>query len=231
MCPVRDEQGGRSVRTTRRFVALATVVAACGSSSGPDTTEALLPIATASTAAPIAGSSAAPATSAPETDVLSATQREAVEHVIAAYSTGDAAAIIAEWDIASDRRVLFEQELEFDIAIGGRWSHPTCGLSLSGEARCEMFYTNDLLDALGAPPQESVFRIGVRDDGAITSWFYQTGNAATMQAMAEPFRDWIVETHPDSFTPMFNRGGFARVTPESRQIWVDKLAEFIASRG
>lgn len=213
------------MRIVRWLIGTVVVAAACSGGSATSTTEPLLAIAATSTAAPVVD---ATPTEAPADDLLSPGQRQAADLVINAYRAGDAATIIGAWDIASDRRLLFADQIEFDIAIGGRWSDITCGLSLSGDARCEMLYTNDLLEALGAPLQGGVFRIGVRDDGAITSWFYETGNVSTIQALAQPFRDWITETHPDSFDAMFNRGRFARVTPESRAIWVEKLAEFIA---
>lgn len=213
------------MRIARWIVLLAAVVSACGGDSAASTTEPLLDIATASTAAPVVGSSV---TVAPDDELLSPNQRQAVDLVINSYAAADATAIMGAWDIASDRRLLFADEIEFDIAIGGRWFDTTCGLSLSGDARCEMLYTNDLLEALGAPLQEGVFRIGVRDDGAITSWFYETGNASTIQALVEPFRDWITETDPEIFDAMFNRGRFARVTPASREIWVEKIAQFAA---
>lgn len=212
------------MRVARWLIGIAVVLTACGVDSAVSTTEPLLDIATASTPTPTAT-----ATAAPDGDELSASQRQAVDLVVNAYGAADAVTIIGAWDIASDRRLLFADEIEFDIAIGGRWSDTACGLSLSGDARCEMLYTNDLLEALGAPAQDGVFRIGVREDGAITSWFYETGNASTMQALAEPFRDWITETDPEIFDAMFNRGRFARVTPQSREIWVEKIAEFAAS--
>ncbi|MCP3976010.1 MAG: hypothetical protein GY720_16135 [bacterium] len=215
-----------AVRISRWLVGFAVAVAACGSGSVASTTEPLLDIATTTTAVPAVGSTV---TEGPDEDVLSPSQREAVDLVTNSYGAADAATIIGAWDIASDRRLLFAGGIEFDIAIGGRWFDSACGLSLSGDARCEMLYTNDLLEALGAPMQESVFRIGVRDDGAITSWFYETGNVSTVQALVEPFRDWITETHPELFDAMFNRGRFARVTPESREIWVEMIAEFAAS--
>ncbi len=216
------------MRIARLLIGMALVVAACGGDAAVPTTEPLLAIATTLTAAPVVGSTA---TQAPDDDVLSVSQRMAVDLVIDAYAAQDAAMIIESWDIASGRQLLFAEGLEFDIAIGGRWLDTTCGLSLSGEARCEMLYTNDLLEALGAPMQDGVFRIGVREDGAITSWYYESGNASTMQALAEPFRDWVTETHPELFDAMFNRGRFARVTPGSREIRVEKVAEFVDGLG
>jgi len=215
------------MRIARWLIAVGIVVAGCGGTAGSSTTEPLLAIATTPSEAPAATTN----TQAPTADVLSTAQRNGVNLVVDAFAAADAATIIAAWEITSDRRVLFEQELEFDIAIGGRWTDVECGLSLSGEARCEMVYTNDLLEALDVPPQDGVFRIGVRDDGSITSWFYEVGNAATIQALAQPFRDWVEENHPDRFRSMFTGNGFARVTAESRALWVELVAEFVAAGG
>lgn len=209
---------------------LVSVAASCGGSPAP-TTEALLPIAsTATTSNTRLAVGSSTTTDAPD-DVLSPIQREAVDRLVAQFAAGDAEAIIATWDIAGERVVLFEDGLRFDLALGARWEDVSCGLSLSGEARCEFVYRDDLLEAVGAPPQEGAFRIGVRDDGKITSWFYTVGNPTTIQALLAPFRTWIGETYPDLVDTMYNRGGFARITPEVLEIWVEKIAEYRALHG
>lgn len=216
---------GVEIRFSSCVVIVALLIAACGGSS-PTTTEPLLPIATTPTIASTQAPEESSTTSVVPEDGLSPIQREAVDRLVQQFAAGDADAIIATWDIPGDRVPLFEDGLRFDLALGGRWEDVSCGLSFSGEARCEFVYVDDLLEIVGAPLQDGAFRIGVRDDGMITAWFYTVGNPTTIQALVTPFRNWIDETYPELVDPMYNRGGFARVTPEAREIWVEKIAEY-----
>ena len=214
----------------RRALVLTLLVLApaCGGNATPATTEALSPLATTPTTATTQAPQDSSSTSVAPADELSPIQREAVDRLVGQFAAGDAEAIIATWDVPGDRVPLFEDGLRFDLALGARWDDITCGLSLSGEARCEFVYTDDLLEAVGAPLQDGAFRIGVRDDGMITAWFYTVGNPTTIQALVTPFRTWIDENYPELVQPMYNRGGFARTTPEALEIWVEKVAEYRA---
>ncbi|NND01747.1 MAG: hypothetical protein HKN91_03085 [Acidimicrobiia bacterium] len=217
-----------SSQRTMSFVALALsalllVVAACGTTTGSSTTEAL---STLASTAPLETTST-PNTSAPESS-LTAVQQETLDNLLAAYASGDSAEIMSLWTRAGEH---YRPDIEFDLAIGGRWSDVACDVSLSGEPRCEFLYTNSLLEALDAPPLAGYFRIEMDSSGAIADWDYQQGNRATAAAYIQPFSDWVRETDPEAADDMFDWNGFARRIPDAYVVWEQKVEEFLATLG
>ena len=207
-------------------ITLAAVLAfsACGGSAATVTTEALLPIATSPTGIDATGTSVGGAVDAGLTEA----QQSAVEQLIAAHSAGDAEAVLDLW---TDNGSHYRWDIEFDIAIGGRWSDVQCSVTARGQPRCELMYSNDLLAALEAPVLPGYFRLDLEPGGLISAWDYDTGNRATEAAYLAPFSDWVEVTDPEAADTMFDWNGFRFRTVASYELWTAKVEEYLATLG
>lgn len=209
-----------------RITPLATaalLLVSCGGSSST-TTEALLPIASTTTTS----SPAAPSTSAEPPDELSELQQTAIDRLVAAYAAADPVAVLDLWTEHGEH---YRPDIEFDLAIGGTWSDVECGLDSGGQPRCELLYTNDLLEALDAPPLPGYVRLELNEAGAIADWDYDSGNPATTAAYLQPFADWVGDTDPAAAEVMFDWNGFVFRTQESYSLWTAKADEYLATLG
>lgn len=229
LCVVSQGRRPDSIGTMRYHIAAiaaasALVVAACSDAGQTSTTEALIPIA--STAVPQSTTSAAPDTTARAG--LNDAQQAAVDQLLAAYASGDPAAVLALWSPAGEH---YRPDIEFDLAMGGRWSDVACDSSSNDGPRCELLYTNDLLEALDAPPLAAFVRLQISESGVITDWVYDTGNRATTAAYLQPFSDWVHENDPDAAEVMFDWNGFGWRTPDAYEVWLLKVPEFLSTLG
>lgn len=214
----------RTKGTTAAGVAVVLVLAACGGASTSDTTEALLPIATTPTLSNAVGTTVGDT----RASGLSEIQQSTVERLISAYDAGDVDAVLDLW---SEEGSHYRWDIEFDIAMGGRWSGVECAVSTGGQPRCDLMYTNDLLEALEAPALAGYFRLNLSEEGVISGWNYDTGNRATAAAYMQPFSDWVEATDPGAADTMFDWNGFRFRTVESYALWTAKVEEYLATLG
>ena len=214
----------RTKGTTAAGVAVVLVLTACGGASISDTTEALLPIATSPTLSEAPGTTIGGSRASGLSDM----QQSTVEQLISAYDAGDVDALLSLW---TDGGSHYRWDIEFDIEMGGRWSGVDCAVSSGGQPRCDLMYTNDLLEALEAPPLAGYFRLDLSDEGLIARWDYDTGNRATAAAYLQPFSDWVEATDPDAADVMFDWNGFRFRTVESYALWTVKVEEYLAALG